>query len=259
MNEDQAITLHAGEQAAFDEAERLLEELATQLAEKEFALTELTLALRRFEHAYNETVGHKYVRLDELRAWIATLLASRTPEEPEVRQRAEEAREQAQQSSEDYERIRMEPQPRAVSADEAEDIRGLYLKLAKRIHPDKAEDESTIPLRTRLMAALNEAREQNDLERMRRIAAEWEASPESADGQPGEGRLQRIERAIAHARTRLDELDQTMAAITGSELYSLHTRVQEAAQEGRDLLAEMAAQVDKDIAAAQAELERLRS
>jgi CO dehydrogenase/acetyl-CoA synthase beta subunit len=75
----------------------------------------------------------------------------------------------------------------------------------------------------------------------------------------GEGpgaELVRVIRKIAQVEDRLKVIDAEVARLEESDLYHLKIQVDQAEKEGRDLLAEMAARVDRQVAQARG---RLRS
>jgi outer membrane lipopolysaccharide assembly protein LptE/RlpB len=79
---------------------------------------------------------------------------------------------------------------------------------------------------------------------------EWENSPESVKGEGIAAELIRTIRKIAQVQERLKKIEVEIEALKRSALYQLREKVIAAQQEGRDLLAEMAAQIDEEIAAA---------
>ena len=83
------------EQAELEEKQRQLDTLEAELADRELALATLKGELGAFENEYAQRVVSKYAILDDLNAQIAELLAERSPEDIEIQETAEQAREQA--------------------------------------------------------------------------------------------------------------------------------------------------------------------
>jgi hypothetical protein len=79
---------------------------------------------------------------------------------------------------------------------------------------------------------------------------DWESSPESVKGDGPGAELVRAIRKIDQVRRRLDVIALEISSLTRSDLYQLRNEVLEADRKGRDLLGEMAEQVDRDIEAA---------
>jgi len=235
-----------------------LERLSQLLAEKELDLEELKLTIAAFQHRYYSQVGKKYVELDELRAQIAELEARQTPQDHELKQEAVRARTQARKAAEGYEGIDIEPQTDSLESEESEEIKGLYRKIASIIHPDKATDDKSRHLRTRLMAELNEAYAQKDITKMQNILDKWQESPETISGEGTAAELVRTIRAIAQIKRRISEIEAEISATMTSDINVLMAKVHDADLAGRDILAEMSVSVDSEIQDARNELKSLK-
>jgi hypothetical protein len=228
--------------------------LETRLAERELDLATLQAELHSFEGIYLRVVGFRLAELDEIEAKIAEAMARHKPKDQEAQDRASQARAQAQDSA------------RTVEAEQeagkrepfrpAENLKKLYREVAKRIHPDLATDESERKRRHELMTEANRAYEEGDEARLEAILREWESSPESVKGEGPGAELVRVIRKIAQVEDRLKAIDAEIARVEETDLYQLKTQVDQAEEEKRDLLAEMAAGVDQQVAEARG---RLRS
>jgi hypothetical protein len=220
------------------------EELSRQLAERELDLATLEGELAFFERTYARRVGSLYAELDRLEAEIARELYRLYPD-PEHRTgfhaAAERARTNQQAVDEKLTGEAQEP-PRP-----SEELRSLYRKVAKAIHPDFATDEEDRAFRTHLMARANAAYKRRDKAALEQILQEWEnrdASPAETRS-PTEGDL--LERQIARILTRIREIDARIAELKESDLYQLMLRVEQAKESGRDLLGEMAGDIQTRI------------
>lgn len=228
--------------------------LEARLAERELDLATLQAELHRFEGTYLRIVGSRLAELDDIEAQIAEAGARNKPKDQEAQERASQARAQARESAQ------------AVEAEQAagkrepfippENLKKLYREVAKRIHPDLATNESECKRRHDLMAEANRAYEEGDAARLEAILRDWDSSPESVKGEGPGAELVRVIRKIAQVENRLKAIDAEIAGLEESDLYHLKNQVDQAAKEGRDLLAEMAAGVDKQVVEAR---ERLRS
>jgi hypothetical protein len=231
-----------------------LASLEARLAERELDLATLQAELRSFEGTYLRVVGCRLAELDEIEAQIAEAESRNQPKDPEAQDRASQARARAQESA------------RAVEAEQeagkrepfapSENLRKLYREVAKRIHPDLATDESERKRRHELMTEANRAYEEGDEARLEAILRDWESSPESVKGEGPGAELVRVIRKIAQVEDRLKAIDAEIARLEESDLYRLKNQVDQAKEEGRDLLAEMAARVSQQVVEAR---ERLRS
>jgi DnaJ-domain-containing protein 1 len=203
-----------------------LSALETELAERELELATVQAELHAFEGEYLRVVGSRYTELDRIEAQIAEYMAYL-------------------ESSRDFK--------------PSESLKKLYREVAKRIHPDLATDEQERQRRQHLMAEANQAYEDGDEERLQAILYGWESRPESVKGEGAAAELIRTIRKIAQSQERLKTIQEEIEALEQTELHQLKTKVITAQQAGRDLLAEMALQLDEQITAAKQQLEELKT
>src|SRR3972149_4374935 len=108
---------------------------------------------------------------------------------------------------------------------------------------------------TRLMAEVNDAYANGDIERLRQILQEWESSPESVKGEGIAVDLVRMIRSISQIKGRLKTIEREIETIKETEMHKMMMQVQEAEESGRDLLNELADKIDSDIQLAKGKLE----
>lgn len=241
------------------ELSKQLSELAaleSQLAQRELDLASLRAELHTFERRYLGIVGVRYTQLDEIEAQIAEAQARLNPQNDKAQEQATKARTQAQESAQATGNI--QEQKESVRFKPSENLKRLYWEVAKCIHPDLAIIEEERIRRHGLMAEANRAYEEGDEERLRVILQEWESSPESVKGDGLGSELVRVIRKIAQVEERLRAIEIEVAQLRESNLYKLITKVEEARKEKRDLLAEMATQLDKQIADARKRLDEIK-
>jgi len=228
-----------------EELLRKREELAGvrgALAERELELADLRTQLKSFEGRYLRQVGVLYAELDDWEAKIAEIEASLRPS-PTASQQAQETRKRAEETHEATHGEASKARDFQPSAD----LRSLFRETAKRLHPDFAKDEADRLLRTRLMAQANAAYSQGDAEALQRILDEFGNSPESVQGEGVGAELVRIIRQIHQARKNIAAIENELSSLRASEIAQLKQDAEAAQQEGRDLLAELAADVRKRI------------
>ncbi|HYL98924.1 MAG TPA: molecular chaperone DnaJ [Blastocatellia bacterium] len=230
-----------------------LAELEAELAEQELALATLRAELNAFERRYLSVVGSRYAELDEIQAQIAELRAQADPDDRHARGRAESAREQANESAHAVGGLSDQEQSRARFKP-SQNLKSLYREVAKRIHPDLAADDEQRERRQRFMAEANRAYEIGDEQKLLAILREWENCPESIKGDGLGAELIRVIRRIAQAQHRLAGISTELERLMNTDLYRLWRRAEGAESEGKDLLAEMAANVERDIATARIHL-----
>jgi hypothetical protein len=134
-------------------------------------------------------------------------------------------------------------------------MKRLYREVAKRIHPDLTSDRDDRAKRQQLMAEANHAYEQGDEARLTKILTEYECSPEAVKGDGPGVELVRVIRRLSQMRGRLAEIEAETQDLVRSDLCQLKSRVDEAEKSGRDVLKEMIAKVEEQIALAKQRLE----
>jgi hypothetical protein len=107
------------------------------------------------------------------------------------------------------------------------------------------------------MAEANRAYETGDAEALQRILDEFQDGADAVIGEGIGAELIRIIRQISLAKTRLSAIEQELAALRKSEIALLKKQAEEMQEEGRDLLAELAAAVREQIDRARKKYESL--
>jgi hypothetical protein len=234
-----------------------LYKVESELAQCELDLATLQVELRFFEGKYIQIVGIRYAQLDAIKAEIAKLEASLNPLDHKAQEQADRARIQAEESAQTVEGFQESLKLNKFTP--SENIKALYREIAKKIHPDFAIDEEEREHRQRLMAEANRAYEDGDETRLKAILDEWENSPDSVKGEGVGAELVRVIRKIAQAKKRLPVIDNEIRQLKQSDLYQLKMKVEESEFQGRDLLGEMASQLDRQISFAQERLRNLKA
>ncbi len=233
-----------------------LSPLEAILAQRELEFATLQAELREFEARYLRIVGLRYTELDEIEAQIAEAKADLNPNSEKARAQAEQARTQAEESAQATESAANEDEPTRKFAP-SEALKKLYRELARLVHPDTVLDAVEKARRHSLMARVNKAYEEGDEEALRAILNEWESSPESVKGEGVGAELIRVIRKIAQVEQRLKAIEKECESVEQSDLHRLKSKVDGAEVQGRDLLAEMAAQVERQIDDARDRLEAI--
>jgi hypothetical protein len=223
-----------------------LSPLEEELVLKELDLTTAQVELEAFRCRYLNIVGVKLAQLDDLKAQIAELLAHLDPKNKDAQKEASRRRTQAQESAnatgsitkEQYEKEPFKP---------SENLKKLYRDLAKKAHPDLAPDAQAREKRKRFMQEVNQAYAERDEARLQSLLNEWERSPDSVSGEGTGAELIRIIRQIALVRNRIETISKEMENLKDTDIYKLKLRVNNAQDDSRDLLSEMAAEVDGQI------------
>ena len=244
--EDQELARKLEEQAAVESG----------LAERELRAANLRAELMAFERRYLHFVGLRYAELDEFKARIAEKVGREQPANERAQQAAREARAHAAETK-SVAGEKSPHEPRAFQS--SPEMKKLYREVARRIHPDLTSDRDDRARRQQLMAEANQAYERGDEKRLAAIVAEYECSPESVKGEGPGVELVRVIRRVSQARSRLAEIESEMNLLMRSDLYQLKTRVEEAEKNGHNVLKEMIARVDQQIALAKQRLAKSSS
>lgn len=234
----------------------LLEKIRTELVEAEAQLAERLTAINAFEFQLRLRLEPLLTRLEsienDIRAYTQQLRqASLDPDlddldEPPAPWRPEDFG----RATHDQYRYRSNTAtavpPKPLNPNESAKIKQLYRQLARRFHPDMALNDEDRQYRTQMMMAINAAYASNDLAKLRQIALE----PDPAGFSHSETEQQIAEmlwRELAHCQSRLAEVRQEIARLEAHKSAKLLRRAEEARVKGRDLIAEIAADLREKI------------
>jgi len=118
----------------------------------------------------------------------------------------------------------------------------------------RSSDRDDRAKRQHLMAEANQAYEQGDEWRLEKVLTAYEHSPEAVQGEGPGAELIRVIRRVSQARGRLAEIEAELQGLLRSDLHQLKSRVDEAEKSGHDVLQDMIAKVDEQIALAKQRL-----
>jgi hypothetical protein len=234
-----------------------LELLTQELSELELELATAQAEISEFTRRYAAVVGDRMAELDRLQAQLAKHRAEREPDSAEAKRAAERAQAQAEQSRREKERFAEIGREEAPAFKPSADVKKLYRHLAQKIHPDRAGDEQDRAWRTQLMTEANRAYRNGDEAGLREILSLWQEGRGRmpAGGAASDSPSADLMAQVAAVRRRVAEIEAELNRLYGSRLYELFAAANVARRQGRDLLEEMAVQLDLQIAAAQAELD----
>ncbi|QDX82519.1 hypothetical protein B9N43_15525 [Denitratisoma sp. DHT3] len=243
-----------------DETSRLraeLEALTRSIPDLELELATARAELAEFTHRYHDLIGTRMVELDHLQARIATELAARAPKSERARQEARQAEVRAQGSRREQARYEEAAGEAPRHFKPSGNLKKLFRQVAQKIHPDRAGSEEERHWRTRLMVEANRAYRDNDESGLREVLALWEegrpdAAPEQTDSDS-------LARQVERLRRRLAEIQGELNRLFGSPLYELFLAARMARRQHRDLLQEMADNLDGQIRTARQRLDGLRA
>lgn len=191
------------------------------LIEFEIALETFRVEVENFSRLHHQRLGPMYARLDELDAQIAEARATRSGD-PEDLRKAQEARAMVMPMPGVDELFHdwmdsdgLSPEAAAMLSNQpvrapkrvrpSEEARKLYRELARKAHPDLAQDETERARRDEFITRVNAAYGLGDTKMLQVLAEEWAAGPV-----PPEERLSENEELYA----RLEWLSQRKELLT---------------------------------------------
>ncbi|MEV6394974.1 J domain-containing protein [Streptomyces sp. NPDC051907] len=163
------------------------------LIEFEIALETFRVEVENFSRLHHQRLGPMYARLDELDAQIAEARAAQTGD-PEDLRKAREARAMVMPmpgvdelfndwmdsdglSPEAAAMLNEQPVRAPKRVRPSEEARKLYRELARKAHPDLAQDETERARREEFITRVNAAYGLGDATMLRELGEEWAAGP----------------------------------------------------------------------------------
>ncbi|NOZ83903.1 MAG: DnaJ domain-containing protein [Epsilonproteobacteria bacterium] len=237
----------------------LLEEIAT-----------LKRELVSFETEYYGRVGILYVKLDELDLSIKEyfkrielLKEKRAKNLVEIEKLIEEyfrddhekIKEEAEQYTEEYEAVKEK-----VILDEASEnrLKTLYRELARKYHPDMAQTPEEKERFHEFMAAINQAYNDKDLEKMEELVTILKTPEKVFIKETLEEEFENLLSESEKLDEIISKLEEELEAVKSSDTYQLKIRVDEAKNEGRDLIQEMEDRLKANVSQKEEELAKVK-
>ncbi|MGW2563279.1 hypothetical protein ACWCXB_29450 [Streptomyces sp. NPDC001514] len=173
--------------------ERAVRAAEQALIEFEIAVETFRVEVENFSRLHHQKLGPMYSRLDELDALIAEARAARTGD-PEDLRRAQEARAMVMPMPGVDELFHdwidsdgLPPEAAAMLTDQSvqppkrvrpsDEARKLYRELARKAHPDLAQEEKERARREEFITRVNAAYGRGDEALLRELSQEWDAGP----------------------------------------------------------------------------------
>jgi chromosome segregation ATPase len=152
------------------------------------------------------------------------------------------------------------PPPAPPPATQAQ-LKKIYRQLARQFHPDLAIDEADRQYRTDKMAAINDAYNAQSMVELMALADELTTHQSRRQNQqpPDKEMAQALQEEIERCRRRLRSIDSELQNLPNRSMVDLALQVKLAQREGRDLLAEMANDLERKIGRKTAERDMLRA
>jgi len=143
----------------------------------------------------------------------------------------------------DDERIQQKPPQK-----QPQTLKQLYRKLARLYHPDYAQDDEDRLRRNQIMGMINDAYQEQDIDALRALE---NAAPDIQDGQTSPlpldvMRLRQLQKTYYDLAETLQDLNSRRSDLIHNHLMDLKIQAKMAQIKGRDLLREIAADMDRE-------------
>jgi len=243
-----------------------LEQAQADLIEAEARLADQLAEVNAFEFKFEARVGHLWDKLDALEGEIDA-----------YNDRIQMMRDGYLSSERQYRRAWHAPPSSAATppaqplspASETQ-IKRLYRQLARRFHPDLAVDDADRAYRTEKMAAINDAYAARSMTELEALAQEPDVQIRAGHVQPADRRsvqagqtqaqlVQALQEQLTRCQRRLREIENELRRLYQRPSVQLSLEVKVARSKGRDLLGEMAADLERKIARKTAERDMLKA
>jgi hypothetical protein len=243
------------EHLELDRLDSDLSNLLEQLAEAELAIETEKISLSAFRQLYLQQIGTLYAQRDQLIADLCAIRAGARPEDIDMARAAKVAQEAARLSSREAKQSSLGP---ALQPTPTPELKAVYRKAAKMMHPDRSVDVADQIKRNDMMARANLAYAAGDIVGLEALLQDYVADPDAFNGDSIEQKLVKTIRKIAQIKRRLAEIETELLQLKESDLAVLHDEVKCAEELGLDPLSALKAQLLSEMSDLKIELELLR-
>jgi hypothetical protein len=234
--------------------------LRAKISERQDTVAELELELFDIRVSLEEFERKLEVRIRPLERQLSDLQVKLRKSRHEAERRAQWGNdlEEAPDVVRQFERAwaprkqQAERPPRASQPEQAE-LKALYRELAKRFHPDLTTDPEEKEWREGMMADVNAAYQNKDLNALLELRQRPDRQPERVS-QTREEILAKMAAEILRLDQLIAKLNRQIYELSNSSLAQLQLNVSMARQAGQDLLGQIARDLELEIARAKAEL-----
>ncbi len=247
---------------------RLRAELAQvqdELIDAETDLADQMVDIRAFEAEFEARAGFLMTQLADLEAEVNDYL-DRIQQRRNKQVFGSDYRSADEQYRRTWERpaqAKPAPPPPPPSPATQAQIKKLYRQLARRFHPDLAADESDRAYRTERMTAINDAYAARSLTELLVFTVEMEKTavsrPSRQPGQTDADMIKALRDEIHRCHRRLREIDLERQTLHNRPSVEMALEAKLAQRRGRDLLAEIAADLEREIARKTVERDMIKS
>lgn len=230
-----------------------LARVKADLQQREQDYSRLKSEIRVFEQVYEDVLGVRIQTLEDLEWQLNGLLGETAAEE------SAETLKQTQSPPHFHHSTDLLDDEEAPQDAANLSLKSLYRGVAKAVHPDLAADEGECLRRQELMALANEAYQTGNRQVLIDLLSEWEQAPLSYGSELDIAlELVRVIRQLAAVQQNIHAVVRQADELKQTDIYHFKLRVDDALSDGVDLLADMAAAADLDIARIRRRLSAVR-
>jgi hypothetical protein len=146
-----------------------------------------------------------------------------------------------------------------AAASDCHDLRSLYLEAVRRMHPDLGDTDGDRERRHHLMIEANVCYERGDGVGLQSLLEEWDAVTADAAASDRRAQLIRAQRKIAYLEARLRQMERELEQTRRSDLARLHKRAVLAERFRRDIIGDIARELEEQIAELRGRLQARRA
>lgn len=245
--------LKTPEEVELEHKYQQLSQVREEYQKRERDYSKLKSEIRAFEQVYEDVLGVRIQTLEDLEWQLKGLLGETSLENSTESLKQSPSYSHFQHATDllDDDEI---PQDVANLS-----LKSLYRSVAKAVHPDLAADDVERLRRQELMALANEAYQTGNRQVLIDLLSEWEQAPVLYGSELDIAlELVRVIRQLAALQQNIHAVIRQAEELKQTDIYHFKLRVDDALADGIDLLADMAAAVDLDIAGIRRRLSTVR-
>lgn len=244
-----------------------IEETENRLTAYKGRFAALQSEIQQFERRYYDVIGLLYAQLDEVKAQIAEHHARFFPESDELAIEADKAREIATNTAQEAsshtshelnrEQDQAQPETELPTSKPTQSARSMKREIAKRLHPDLAQDDAGKELCHQIMVVANGAFDSGDVDGLARMLSDLSMATENAHTLEAV-RIAHLTIYLAQVQRQLAKVEASNLELESRDIFQIKKQCEEAEGRGIDLLTEMVCDIQIEIAQALQHLEQMQ-